>query len=201
MTLVDKVRQLGQVVDEVDSSTGIGPVMETLSALLGVPVSLAAQGQPMPAADRAVTRIPLHWQDHTLGTLLVARAEDEWDGDQAVLIETALMTLGLLLWQTELARRGATERQEAAVRTVLNTLSYSELILIRQVVDTIRGTQGVVVVSAIAHRAGITHTVLVNALRKLQSAGVIDIRSLGVRGTLIRILNGQLKPALEALNL
>lgn len=201
MTLVDKVRQLGRVVDEVDPSAGIGPVMETLSALLGVPVSLAAQGQPMPAADRAVTRIPLHWQDHTLGTLLVARAEDEWDGDQAVLIETALMTLGLLLWQTELARHKAVERQEAAVRTVLNTLSYSELILIRQVVDTIRGTQGVVVVSAIAHRAGITHTVLVNALRKLQSAGVIDIRSLGVRGTLIRILNGQLKPALEALNL
>lgn len=201
MTLVDKVRQLGQVVDEVGPSAAIGPVMETLSALLGVPVSLAGRDQPMPAADRAVTRIPLHWQDHTLGTLLVARAEDEWDGDQAVLIETALMTLGLLLWQTELARRGAAERQEAAVRTVLETLTYSELTVVRQTLHAMSGPEDVVVTSTIADRAGITRSVVINALRKLESAGIVETHSLGMKGTLIHIRNDALKPAVEALNL
>ncbi|MDX5324286.1 MAG: GTP-sensing pleiotropic transcriptional regulator CodY, partial [Exiguobacterium sp.] len=36
---------------------------------------------------------------------------------------------------------------------------------------------------------GITRSVIVNALRKLESAGVIESRSLGMKGTYIKILN------------
>ena len=38
-----------------------------------------------------------------------------------------------------------------------------------------------------ADRVGITRSVIVNALRKLESAGVIESRSLGMKGTFIKV--------------
>jgi transcriptional pleiotropic repressor len=61
------------------------------------------------------------------------------------------------------------------------------------------GKKGLLVASRIADRAGITRSVIVNALRKLESAGVIESRSLGMKGTHIKILNDHLSPALEKL--
>ena len=55
------------------------------------------------------------------------------------------------------------------------------------------------VASKIADRVGITRSVIVNALRKLESAGVIETRSLGMKGTYIRILNEQLIQSIEQL--
>ncbi len=47
-------------------------------------------------------------------------------------------------------------------------------------------------VAKIADRVGITRSVIVNALRKFESAGVIESKSLGMKGTYIRILNDTL---------
>ena len=45
------------------------------------------------------------------------------------------------------------------------------------------------VASKIADRVGITRSVIVNALRKFESAGVIESRSSGMKGTYIKVLN------------
>jgi len=49
--------------------------------------------------------------------------------------------------------------------------------------------QGMLVTSKIADRVGITRSVIVNALRKFESAGVIETRSSGMKGTNIKVLN------------
>ena len=54
------------------------------------------------------------------------------------------------------------------------------------------GDEGLLVASKIADKVGITRSVIVNALRKFESAGVIESRSLGMKGTHIRILNDKL---------
>ena len=59
------------------------------------------------------------------------------------------------------------------------------------------GNEGLLVASRIADRVGITRSVIVNALRKFESAGVIESRSLGMKGTHIKILNDKLIPELE----
>ena len=51
--------------------------------------------------------------------------------------------------------------------------------------------------SKIANRVGITRSVIVNALRKLESASVIESRSLGMKGTFIKILNNNFLAELE----
>ncbi len=65
--------------------------------------------------------------------------------------------------------------------------------------EELSGKEGLLVASKIADRVGITRSVIVNALRKLESAGVIETRSLGMKGTYIRVLNDQLLQGLEQL--
>ena len=48
---------------------------------------------------------------------------------------------------------------------------------------------GILVASKIADRVGITRSVIVNALRKFESAGVIESRSSGMKGTYIKVVN------------
>ena len=51
--------------------------------------------------------------------------------------------------------------------------------------------------SKIADRVGITRSVIVNALRKFESAGVIESRSSGMKGTYIKVLNDVVFDELE----
>ena len=71
----------------------------------------------------------------------------------------------------------------------IGSLSYSELEAIEHIFIELQGSEGLLVASKIADRVGITRSVIVNALRKLESAGVIESRSLGMKGTFIKVLN------------
>ena len=52
--------------------------------------------------------------------------------------------------------------------------------------------EGILVASRVADKSSITRSVIVNALRKLESAGVIESRSLGMKGTHIKVINEKL---------
>lgn len=80
-------------------------------------------------------------------------------------------------------------RKKAVVQLAIGTLSYSELEAVEHIFDELNGNEGLLVASKIADKVGITRSVIVNALRKFESAGVIESRSLGMKGTYIRILN------------
>ena len=67
--------------------------------------------------------------------------------------------------------------------------AFSELEAIQHIFDELEGTEGILVASKIADRVGITRSVIVNALRKFESAGVIESRSSGMKGTYITVLN------------
>ena len=56
------------------------------------------------------------------------------------------------------------------------TLSFTELEVVHHIFDELNGSEGILVASKIADRFGITRSVIVNALRKLESAGVIESR-------------------------
>lgn len=69
----------------------------------------------------------------------------------------------------------------------INSLSYSEKEAIEHIFEELGGTEGLLIASKVADRVGITRSVIVNALRKLESAGVIESRSLGMKGTFIKV--------------
>ena len=59
----------------------------------------------------------------------------------------------------------------------------------QNILGELKGMEGLLVASKIADRVGITRSVIVNALRKFESAGLIETKSLGMKGTYIRIKN------------
>ena len=73
--------------------------------------------------------------------------------------------------------------------SAFGTLSFTELEAIIHIFDELNGNEGILVASKIADRVGITRSVIVNALRKFESAGVIESRSSGMKGTYIKVLN------------
>ena len=68
-------------------------------------------------------------------------------------------------------------------------MSFSELEAIIHIFEELEGSEGILVASRIADRVGITRSVIVNALRKFESAGVIESRSSGMKGTYIKVVN------------
>lgn len=83
-------------------------------------------------------------------------------------------------------------RKVAVVKSAISTLSFSEMEAITHIFDELGGMEGILVASKIADKVGITRSVIVNALRKFESAGVIESRSSGMKGTYIKIVNDML---------
>ena len=93
------------------------------------------------------------------------------------------------------------QRQKSAVTVALETLSYSELEAVTKIFGELDGDEGLLVASKIADKSGITRSVIVNALRKLESAGVIESRSLGMKGTRIKITNEFLRDEMNNISI
>ncbi|MDF2533909.1 MAG: transcriptional repressor CodY [Bacillales bacterium] len=91
-------------------------------------------------------------------------------------------------------------RNKMAARNALKSLSFTEICAIQSIFDELQGNEGLLVASKIADRVGFTRSVIVNAVRKLEGASVVESRSLGMKGTHIKILNNHLLPELAALN-
>ncbi len=75
------------------------------------------------------------------------------------------------------------------VKSSIASLSFSELEAAILVLGRLKGSEGLVVAGNIAKEAEISRSVIVNAMRKLESAGLIESRSLGMKGTYIKVLN------------
>jgi len=92
-------------------------------------------------------------------------------------------------------------RLKDAVEMALSTLSYSEMDAVTKIFAELKGDEGLLVASKIADKSGITRSVIVNALRKLESAGVIESRSLGMKGTRIKIINEFLRDGIKKIEI
>jgi GTP-sensing pleiotropic transcriptional regulator CodY len=147
------------------------------------------------------TEIAIQAAGDPLGTLVVGRAEADLSEADRVVLELGLVALAWGLAQARDARDSEEARQEAAVKVALEALSYSELAAVQQLLAALNGEQGLIITSQIADRMGITRSVIVNALRKLESAGVVETRSLGMKGTHIRVLNPRLRPTLAKIRI
>lgn len=121
-----------------------------------------------------------------LGTMLVEKALDE---KGLVLAEFATTVVGMEILHAHQGADQEISRKGAAAKMAFNTLSYSETEAMVHVFKELGGSEGLLVASKIADRVGVTRSVIVNALRKLESAGVLTSRSLGMKGTFIKVLN------------
>lgn len=147
--------------------------------------------------DKFTTIIPIYGGGNRIGTLIVAKFELEFTDDDLVLAEYGATVVGMELLRDYSDKIEEEARKKATVQVALGTLSYSELEAIMHILTELDGNEGLLVASKIADRVGITRSVIVNALRKFESAGVIESKSLGMKGTYIKILNERLLDELK----
>ena len=81
------------------------------------------------------------------------------------------------------------QHKKSNFSSALTTLTPLEQKAVSYVFHAMGGEDGTLVTSKLAGKIGITRTVIVNALRKLESAGLIKTKSSGVKGTHIKVLN------------
>lgn len=151
------------------------------------------------AEEKITTVIPVNGGGERLGTLILARFHGQFSDEDLILAEIGATVFGMEILRGKSEELEEEARRRAAVQVAIGTLSYSELEAVQHIFDELNGKEGLLVASKIADRVGITRSVIVNALRKFESAGVIESRSLGMKGTHIKILNDLLITELKKL--
>lgn len=145
---------------------------------------------------------PIDIAGERLGTLFVYREDAPYSIDDIILIEYGSTVVGLEMLRSVNEENAAEDRKVQVVSSAIGTLSSSELEAIQHIFSELNGNEsGVLITSKIADRVGITRSVIVNALRKFESAGIVETRSNGMKGTFIQVKNDVVFEELERLKM
>ena len=92
-------------------------------------------------------------------------------------------------------------RKEQVTKSAISTLTNTEIDAIKHVFSELKmGEEQIIVTSRIADQQGVTRSIIVNALKKFDSAGVISTKSSGMKGTKIKVLNEAVFDAIKRLD-
>lgn len=167
-------------------------VNETISNITSKGKCVFSEDLNCDIKNKLTTVVPIIGNRERLGTLLLARFDLPFTDDDLVIAEYSATVTGLEILRSKNSEIIEEIRKKAVVQLAIGTLSYSELDAMGHIFNELDGDEGLLVASKIADKIGITRSVIVNALRKFESAGVIESRSLGMKGTHIKVLNDKL---------
>lgn len=161
-------------------------------------VNLATLGFEFEGVEKYEALImPIDIAGERLGTVFMYKQDESYGIDDIILGEYGTTVVGLEMMRSVNEENAEEMRKVSIVKSAISTLSFSELEAITHIFDELEGSEGILVASKIADRVGITRSVIVNALRKFESAGVIESRSSGMKGTYIKVLNDVIFDELE----
>ena len=181
------IRRLS-LVDKTRENIGIEDEMTVF------PIELREQAEKL---ETYTTIVPIFGAGERLGTIILGRIEPAFDTEDLILAEYSGTVVGMQVLYQQSREIEKTIRNTSNVKMAIGTLSYSELKAVKAIFNELDGEEGRLTASTIADEIGITRSVIVNALRKLESAGIIETRSLGMKGTYIKITNPLFKEGLD----
>lgn len=196
---VEEIGELisGQVGDHID-----GALNERLLGILSTKENVNLQTLGFVSdnvQDYQAIITPIDIAGERLGTLFLYKYKEQYDIDDIILSEYGTTVVGLEMMRSVNEETEEEKRKVQIVKSAISTLSFSELEAITHIFAELKGNEGILVASRIADSVGITRSVIVNALRKFESAGVIESRSSGMKGTYIKVVNDVVFEELEKL--
>ena len=186
-----EIRQISELITDEVGGFIDGALNDRLLGILSTKenVNLETLGFSESTKAYRVIITPIDIAGERLGTLFIYRGERDFGIDDIIVSEYGTTVVGLEMMRAVNEEKAEEARKVQIVRAAIGTLSFSELEAIKYIFDELNGREGVRVASKIADRVGITRSVIVNALRKFESAGVIESRSSGMKGTYIKVVN------------
>ena len=139
--------------------------------------------------DKRTTIVPVNGNGERIATLILARYDRDFNDDDLLLAEYAAAVIGVEILREREVQVKENAQKKASVQIAFSTLSFSEWEAIVNILAELNGTEGILIASKIADRVGITRSVIVNAMRKFESANLIETKSLGMKGTYIKVKN------------
>ena len=119
---------------------------------------------------------PIEIAGERLGTVFIYKDGPGFDIDDIILCEYGTTVVGLEMLRAVTEETAEENRKINVVKSAINTLSYTEMHAIVHIFEELSGIEGIL---------------------KFESAGVIESRSSGMKGTYIKVLNdaiyGELK--------
>lgn len=186
MKLLEKTRKLNELF-QMSEKIACPDIIKLLGQLINAEAAVVTNNDEI--ADKGSAVVPIFGRGECLGSLVISKASDEVTNEDLILAEQAAVAIGFELLREHEAAIQEEARKRLMVKIAFSTLSYSELEAIVNILGELNGNEGLLVASKIADRVGITRSVIVNALRKFESADLIETRSLGMKGTFIKIKN------------
>ncbi|MCI5775828.1 MAG: GTP-sensing pleiotropic transcriptional regulator CodY [Aerococcus sp.] len=135
------------------------------------------------------TIIPIYGNDKKMGYLLFARPKPEFTDEDLILAEYVATVLALQMQFLNQQIEEKAAHQQKLVASAVQSLSFSEIVALQAIFRHGDKPKFRITASRIAEEEQITRSVIVNALRKMESAGVLVSHSLGMKGTFIDALN------------
>ncbi len=152
---------------------------------LGFSTDIASEG----ARYHAVAS-PIFIAGERLGTLFLYKDRGWYDMDDIILVEYAVSVVGLELMRSLTEEADESDRREQVVHAALDAMTLSERQAASAILEQVKpGEEALVVTSHVAEEINIARSVVVNAVRKLEGAGIIETHSAGVKGTRVKVVN------------
>lgn len=140
---------------------------------------------------------PIMISGQRLGHLFIYRTGFTYSIEDIIISEYGATVVGLETMRSEKEEVDLENTKKNTVQSAIDSLSCSELEAIRCIISELESGEGILVASRIADQIGITRSIIVNSLRKFESAGIIKTRSSGMRGTYIKVVNEYVYEFLE----
>ena len=169
---------------------------ETLANLKGEAVS-EMLGPDYAQKDKLHTIIPCISGGVRQGTILLTRYDKAFTDEEIVLCEYGATVVGLEIQRNAQLEKAKERNLRMSCDMALDTLSFSEKDALIKIMDSFEEDETILVASKVATQYKLTNSVIVNALKKLESAGLLETKSLGMKGTYIRVLNPFLRDAVK----
>ncbi|MFO7951609.1 MAG: GTP-sensing pleiotropic transcriptional regulator CodY [Bacillota bacterium] len=174
--------------------SGLMALLDTQESLFNQPYpegssAGGSEGTGTAVKGKHVIVVPIQSGKKKMASLLLYKESQPFEQNHWILAEVGAALLGMILVHEFVDQEEQEARNKKLAAAAFESLSYSEVEAIHEILKSINNNESIVVASKIADGLGITRSVIVNALRKFESAGIIESRSLGMKGTLIRVKN------------
>jgi len=136
--------------------------------------------------NRQGYEVPVFVYGERVGTLVFTRERMAFFSEDIAIFEIATIVIGMQIVYDRERKAKESEEKKNRVKDFLSSLTVMEKQAMREVMAEMGGAEEKKIISSkVADRAGITRSIVLNALKKLKGAGLVEVVSLGQSGTYV----------------